>query len=166
MTSSAQPEQFWNFSLKLYRQPGVEPLCLMLQEQWQADVNLLLWLRWLETESIPVDDAQIQLAEAHIASWNRGAVWPLRALRVEMKQRYGVNDAAVEATRRAIKKAELQAERVVQICLEQLARTWPTQPQRQPVSAGYNLAIYADYLQLPEPLKQEMRVLYALPNSC
>src|SRR5690625_7039990 len=83
------------------------------------------------------------MAEAHIAHWNREAVWPLRILRTKMKQRYGVEDAAIEATRSAIKKAELQAERVVQIRLEQLARHWPARAQSQPVAAGHNLAVYA-----------------------
>lgn len=165
MKLSTQPDEFWNFSLKCYRQPSVEPLCLTLQEQGQADINLLLWLRWLETKSISVDDSQIQLAEAYIAAWNRETVWPLRALRTEMKQRYGVNDTAIEATRSAIKKAELQAERVVQIRLEQLAHTWRTQARRQPVTPGHNLLIYADYLQLPEPLRREMQTLYALNSA-
>lgn len=136
-----------------------------MQEQWRADINILLWLRWLETESIPVDKAQIQSAEAHIADWNREAVWPLRARRIELKQRYGVNDPAIEATRSAIKNAELQAERVVQIRLEQLARAWSAQTRLQPVSAGQNLAIYADYLQLPEKIKRRMQILYALNVS-
>lgn len=163
MTMSAQPDQLWKFSLQCYRQPGVEALCLTLQEQWQADINLLLWLRWLETQFIAVDNTHIQMAEAHIAHWNREAVWPLRTLRTKMKQRYGVEDAAIEATRSAIKKAELQAERVVQIRLEQLARHWPARAQSQPVAAGHNLAVYANYLKLPEPVKQKMRILYA-PN--
>lgn len=160
MTLSAQPEQFWNFSLKLYRQPGVESLCLKLQQDGQADINILLWLCWLETKSIPVDHKQIQQAEAHIARWNQEAVWPLRALRTEMKQRYGTSDVAIEATRSAIKKAELQAERVVQIRLEQLADTWPAPSQHQALQAGHNLAIYAEYLHLPEPLKRKMQILY------
>lgn len=165
MTLSTQSDQLWDFSLKFYRQPGVEPLCLTLQEHWQADINILLWLCWLETESIAIENTQIQLAEAHIATWNREAVWPLRTLRMEMKQRYGISDTAIEATRSAIKKAELQAERVVQIRLEQLAHTWRAQTQRQPMTPGHNLAVYADYLQLPEPLKREMQSLCTLSRS-
>ncbi|MDQ2076118.1 TIGR02444 family protein [Marinimicrobium sp. ABcell2] len=157
MTLSTLSSHLWDFSLRLYRYPGVEPLCLMLQNQWRADVNILFWLRWLETESMAINSTRIQLAEAHIATWNKDAVLPLRKLRMEMKQHYGVSDKAIEDTREAIKAAELQAERVVQIRLEKLGRTWLAGTERQQVVPGSNLAIYAHHLRLPPYLTQEMQ---------
>ena len=38
---------FWLFSLALYGQSGVEPSCLELQNNFSADVNILLWCGWL-----------------------------------------------------------------------------------------------------------------------
>jgi uncharacterized protein (TIGR02444 family) len=157
MTLSTLSVHLWDFSLRFYRYPGVEPLCLLLQNQWQADINILLWLRWLETESLPINITRIQLAEAHIATWKKDAVLPLRKLRTEMKQHYGVSDKAIEDTRTAIKNAELQAERVVQLRLERLARTWFAGTERQQIVPGSNLALYAHHLRLPPHLTQEMQ---------
>lgn len=159
MILSMLSTHLWEFSLRLYRQPGVEPLCLMLQNQWRADINVLFWLRWLETESMAINATRIRLAETHIATWKKDAVLPLRKLRTEMKQHYGVSDKGIEATREAIKAAELQAERVVQMRLEKLARTWMAGVERHRVVPGGNLSIYANYLHLPPDLTREMQYI-------
>ncbi len=157
MTLSLLSSHLWEFSLKLYRQPGVAPLCLMLQDQWSADVNILCWVRWLETEGMPINATRIRLAETHIAGWHKDAVLPLRQLRRRIKQRYGIADKAMEAARQAVKAAELQSERVVQIQLEKLARAWLSGVERKPVVPGSNLGVYADALLLPPELKVELQ---------
>jgi len=157
MVLSLLSAHLWEFSVKLYRQPGVEPMCLLLQDQWHADVNILFWLRWLEVESMPINATRIRLAEAHIAGWKTDAILPLRQLRAEIKQHYGTTDKGVETTRTMIKDAELQAEKVVQMRLEKLARTWLAGAERQQVVPGSNLAVYANYLGLSPVLSQEMQ---------
>ncbi len=157
MTLSLLSSHLWEFSLRLYRQPGVAPLCLLLQDQWDADVNIMLWLRWLETEGMPINATRIRLAETHINGWQKEAVLPLRLLRRHIKKRYGIANKGVESVRQAIKAAELQAERVVQIQLEKLARAWLAGVERKPVVPGSNLGIYADALLLPLELKAELQ---------
>lgn len=165
MILSLLSAHLWDFSLKLYRQPGVEPLCLMLQNHWRADVNILFWLRWLETESMAINATRIRLAEAHVAAWKKDVVLPLRQLRTGIKRDYGITDKSVEATREAIKKAELQAERVVQMRLEKLSRTWLAGAEHQQVVPGTNLAVYANYLELPPALSQELQQTLCVSSS-
>lgn len=166
MTLSLLSSHLWEFSLNLYRQPGVAPLCLLLQDQWDADVNIMLWVRWLETEGMPINATRIRLAETHINGWQKDAVLPLRQLRRRIKQRYGIADKAMEAVRQAVKAAELQSERVVQIQLEKLARAWLSGVERKAVVPGSNLEVYADALLLSPELKLELqRALCGSPTG-
>ncbi len=147
----------WDFALWLYRQPGVEELCLSLQDQWGADVNILLWLCWLEREGLALNETRLHLAQAHIAPWKTEIVLPLRRMRQHIKRHYGTAIPAVEASRKAIKAAELQAEQAVQAKLEKLASTWLASAGPRPVARGANLAVYARMLALPEEVEQDAR---------
>lgn len=147
----------WDFSLALYRRPGVEALCLALQDGWGADVNLLLWLCWLEGEGLLINETRLRLAQAYIAPWRTEVVEPLRRMRRHIKRQYGTRDPAIEASRQAIKAAELKAERTVQGRLEKLARTWLSGGRTGRVPPGANLSVYARLLGLPEAREREMR---------
>ena len=55
-----KPQNFWKFSLELYDREGVAAACLALQEEYQLDVNLLLFCYWhgsnfgvIDTERLP-----------------------------------------------------------------------------------------------------------------
>ena len=37
---------FWRFSVQFYRQPAVAEVCLLLQDEFGIDVNLLLFVLW------------------------------------------------------------------------------------------------------------------------
>lgn len=149
----------WDYALELYRQPGVEALCLELQDHWGADVNLLLWLCWLEREGLAINDTRLYLAQARIAPWQTEIVQPLRRMRRHIKQHYGTKDPAMEASRQAIKAAELKAEKAVLNRLEGLGHTWLSSAGPKAVPAGANLAVYARILSLPEAKELELRHL-------
>lgn len=42
------PASFWHFSLKFYERQGVKDACLMLQNKYHGNVNLLLMMCWLD----------------------------------------------------------------------------------------------------------------------
>ena len=48
-------EQFWQFSEQHYARPGVAAACLQLQDDYGANVNLLLLLVMLEERGLSVD---------------------------------------------------------------------------------------------------------------
>lgn len=157
MSLAILKSHLWDYSLQLYQQPGVEELCLELQERWGADVNILLWLCWLEREGLAINETRLYLAQARIAPWQTEVVLPLRRMRQHIKQHYGTRDPAIEASRQAIKAAELNAEKAVQARLETLSRTWLGSAGPAFVPQGANLAIYARLLSLPEETELELR---------
>jgi uncharacterized protein (TIGR02444 family) len=110
------PNPFWDFSIALYRRPGVAEACIRLQETLGIDVNVLLYLAWLGVErgrALSADDVAAAVARAR--DWHDGLVRPLRGLRAVLKEdRKGAPSILAERLRNQIKSAELNAERIEQ----------------------------------------------------
>jgi len=136
---------FWKFSLRFYRRPEVPPLCLALQDEHGVDVNLLFFLSFLATRGRALTADDVRRIDRHIDDWRARVVQPLRQLRRELK--HGVAPIAAPAAndlRNAIKRDELQAERLQQEALE---REFPPHAigiaATPRVAAAANLAAYS-----------------------
>lgn len=108
----------WDFSLHYYARPGVSPLCLRLQDEQGANVNVVLWALWLGYRGVRLESASLTQALRKIHSWDQHYVLPLRHLRRRMKVEFDVTDTSIEAVRAQIKQAELLAEKHLQQILE------------------------------------------------
>ena len=105
---------FWDFSLEIYRKPGVPQACLALQDGCGVDVNLLLFCCWAG----PLDEAGVCQAVAAVAQWQIEVVRPLRAVRRLLKTDIErVSQDRREALRQEIKASELAAEHIEQLVL-------------------------------------------------
>jgi uncharacterized protein (TIGR02444 family) len=138
----------WDFSVALYAHPSIERACLQLQDHWQVNVNILLWVWWLEARHISVDAQKIVAAQACLTDWDAHVLTPLRAMRREIKRRFSGGDVFVEQSRQAIKSAELAAEQVEQQWLEHLAMSWIA--DSTVLSPGANLVTYLQFLKVPD----------------
>ncbi|MGQ9426917.1 TIGR02444 family protein [Gilvimarinus sp. F26214L] len=103
-------ESLWEFALALYSSPGVEETALKLQDEYGADVVILLWACWLESRGQKLESATLHNAARATADWTALAVLPLRELRRSLKPAAGGKDLVGEVRAR-IKEAELLAER-------------------------------------------------------
>ena len=120
---SPQGSLFWQFSLRFYRQPAVADACIALQEQAGVDVNLLLFLFWHATYKRALSAAEVAELEGRIGPWRDATVIPLRAVRRALKSPPAlVAPAAAELFRTRIKAVELEAERLQQEAMYELAR--------------------------------------------
>jgi uncharacterized protein (TIGR02444 family) len=148
-TSSPQGSPFWRFSLGLYRRPGVGDACIALQDSCSVDVNLLLFLLWLAASGRRLGIAEVKDLEAKASGWRETVVVPLRSLRRSLKGRaLLVEPGAAEAFRSRIKAVELEAERLQQEALYELASSSPLGAPYASVAdaARENVAAYADAL--------------------
>jgi uncharacterized protein (TIGR02444 family) len=145
---------FWNFSLEFYARPRAAGACLELQDSAGVDVNLLLYLLFLANHLRTVCRDDVARLDELVATWRERTVLPLRALRRELKT--GIAPIPVidsEPLRSAIKRDELEAERVEQELLEQRApvATLGLPAASRDAAARANLAAYASFLNgLPE----------------
>ncbi len=95
------------FALEVYTSPGIEKVCLSLQEEFEANIPLLLFYLW----SAPLDASAVRSARALAALWKDAVIQPLRQVRQELKRDFPAMEAeGREALRTKVKKAELEAE--------------------------------------------------------
>lgn len=98
---------FWEFSLQLYRQPGVEKACIRFQDAFGGNVNLLLFCLWLGLQEVKVSREILGEIETLVIYWDKEVVGPIRNIRGALK---GVG----KQTYIKAKRLELTAERVLQ----------------------------------------------------
>lgn len=84
---SVFPPSLWEFSLSVYAQPGMERLCLWLQDSRQVNVNTLLWALWLDEQQYPFHADLWRRGLSCAAPWQLGVVVPLRSLRRRLPKR-------------------------------------------------------------------------------
>ena len=154
---------FWQFSLQFYRRPEVPALCLILQDQQGADINLLFFIFFMAVNGRQLTPDEVRRIDACICDWRKHIVQPLRALRRELKGGIAPIDRQTSETlRAAIQRDELLAERLQQEALERAFPLYTTGTSAAPGAAIIaNIAAYGALAgTLPEaPVNKLLRSL-------
>jgi uncharacterized protein (TIGR02444 family) len=141
---------FWDFSNAVYMAPGVAGECLQLQDEFDVDVNVLLFCAYAAViAGVRLSEQNLHDVDNHVADLRLGVIMPLRACRRAMK----IGIAALsnsdrhraENLRSQVKAIEIAAERLEQ---ERLA-AW---------LAGNNSA---ERYELPGVLDTNLAALFA-----
>ncbi|HET7193280.1 MAG TPA: TIGR02444 family protein [Pseudolabrys sp.] len=134
---------FWRFSLAVYAADGVADECLALQQEFNIDINLLLFSAWLGADrGIDLTQEDIRTADATVERWRSRVVRPLREVRQVLKQAQTNH----EGFRRKVKAIELEAEQIEQAILYIHARErWPQDQQGQTRTITPNIRAYMLY---------------------
>ena len=161
--AGSEGSPFWRFSLRFYRNPDVAAACIALQDEAGVDVNILLFLLWNATLARSFPAPVIADLDARIGAWRNATVIPLRELRRALKTPPKVVDpGAAEAFRMRIKGAELEAERLQQQTLYELAPSLPSEGAESPVAAARaSVAAYAAVRAKPFPRPATETILAA-----
>ncbi len=125
--SSSQGSPFWRFSLRFYRQPKVADACIALQEEAGVDVNLLLFLLWHATLKRTLSVLEVERAGRAHRRLARRHRHPAAggAARAEVAAGAGRSRRPRKLFRTKIKAIELEAERLQQEAMYELARPSP-----------------------------------------
>src|SRR5262245_18798051 len=112
----------WRFSVALYARPGVANALIGLQDRLGLDVNLVLFCLWCAASGRTSSAAAMRAAVRSTRRWQARTVGRLRAIRRELKQDLGkIADpkvaAAVARLREAVKRLEIEAERIEHMVL-------------------------------------------------
>ena len=118
---------FWNYSMRLYREQGIEENCLEYQDCCNANVNLLLFCCWAGAQRRQFSADELASASELIHNWDQQVVQQLRQLRqlvkkVDIAEHVFANEEDEPDTqvfRGQIRELELIAERIVQDSLYQ-----------------------------------------------
>lgn len=102
--------QVWSRMVALYGVPGIGAQCLSLQDEFDADVPVLLFFVLADAAGEGLEPADAERLVAAAADWRALAVLPLRRLRVNLKEQ--ATTPELQAFRAGIKASELEAERL------------------------------------------------------
>ena len=124
MSDAMSAEGFWDFSVRTYRTPGVPDACLSLQNDYGADVNMLLYCCWIGVYAGQFDRELFDSASEFSSAWAGKVVVPLRSARTWMKNQgcrlESVPTNTCMALREEIKSVEFASEKMQQEVLESL----------------------------------------------
>jgi uncharacterized protein (TIGR02444 family) len=128
---------FWRFSVKFYAVPGVAQACIDLQDQAGVDVNILFFLLWNATQGRALAATDVAELERSIGAWREMTVVPIRNVRRALKSPPPIvpRDTA-EGFRTRIKAVELEAERLQQEAMYELAKDGRIGRPAEPVEAS------------------------------
>jgi uncharacterized protein (TIGR02444 family) len=113
---------FWQFSLRVYGEPGVAEECLAVQDKLGADINVVLYAVWLGARrGIVLEQGDLARIDEVVAAWSANVVQSLREVRRDMKTMPEAADLQVQALRKRVADSELFSEQIEQALLFQLA---------------------------------------------
>jgi uncharacterized protein (TIGR02444 family) len=149
------PDPFWDYSLELYRRPGVEAACLDLQRRHGVDVNLVLLCCWLASRGVALDRDLLAGIAAAVAGWQAEVIGPLRALRRRLKAKLADPDPGSVPARwpelgsrlcERLLDLEIDGEHLEQLRLAQLVADRPASGESGVALASANLRVYWSFL--------------------
>lgn len=95
----------WEYSLEVYGRPGVQQACLTLQDEFGADINLLLFAAWVAAQGAMITPGQWHTLHELSDTFQQQYLQPLRNLRRKLKS------VAPDAAYEGAKALELELER-------------------------------------------------------
>jgi uncharacterized protein (TIGR02444 family) len=167
MNEAQSPSPFWRFSLRFYRRSEVADACITLQDEAGVDVNLLLFLLWNATCGRELSPTEVAALDERVGGWRNLTVIPLRRMRRALKSPPVLVEApTVELFRTRIKAAELEAERLQQEAMYELACAMPVgrEVHSAAQAARANVAAYERVAGVPFPEPAIATLLAALAD--
>ena len=149
MADRAEAESLWDFSVRIYANPGVEDICLQLQDIWHGDVPVLLFALWRGRQGLVLSSADVQRIVDAVTVWQREIITPIRHLRRQLRDVDLLVPELVEgmqAVRQALQQTELGAERRELEYLSTIEVGATHEPGAATISA--NIAAYLDFLDV------------------
>jgi uncharacterized protein (TIGR02444 family) len=110
------PEQLWQYSLSLY--PRIKDLCLQWQDNFGVNVNLLLFLLYLDKQQQSLSEQQLQQLEDLLQHFSTEVTQSIRTLRRTLPSPWLESDMQLPL-RQQLLSTELAAEKLEQQLLVQ-----------------------------------------------
>jgi uncharacterized protein (TIGR02444 family) len=109
---------FWRFSLSVYGGAPTAAICLRLQDEHHADVNVVLFVLWLATRNRRLTPRDVEAMMNYVSAWREDVVTNIRGARRALRIAYAsFPPDRVSDLRTAVKRVELEAERLEQEAL-------------------------------------------------
>ena len=118
---------FWDWSLATYDISGLPEVLLKLQDEFDFDVNLILWCFWAGRWYPSLSEDQTTELLRSTQTWHKRVTVPLRSLRRDMKDMKDIlTKKGCKSVRRDVKNLELETERLEQDFLAEATKQGST----------------------------------------
>ena len=111
LTANKKKNPLWEYSLEAYKRAGVESTCLTLQDEFNLNVNFLLYCCWLATQSIKSSDVELMQQVKQLRYWDQEVILPLRHSRRALGK---LRAEEAQALKKKVAVSEMEAEEVFQ----------------------------------------------------
>ncbi|MCW8853634.1 MAG: TIGR02444 family protein [Gammaproteobacteria bacterium] len=152
------PSEFWSYSTRVYQIAEIEKACLNLQNQFHADVNILLYCCWVAEKQIALSEKDIDTLIKISQPWQKNILMHLRAARTTLKtSTVAIPDEQRKEAHQNICEMELNAEHMAQLALEKALNLKKKSRNNtlQPVDCtSHNLSLYCQQLDSASPVEQ------------
>jgi uncharacterized protein (TIGR02444 family) len=131
----------WAFSCNLYQQSVVKERCLFLQDEYGANVPVLLYCCWAGCYFPSLSSEQLANVQKVADLWSEQCIRPLRDIRRAMKTTDVTHSeqSSWQGIREQVKALELSAEKQLLSALERQSEAYVAEAQRMPDSTINNL---------------------------
>lgn len=156
----------WNFSVHVYSQPEIAKESLALQNEYNANVNIILWCCWLESENLSLPTDWMDEVLINIDTVSMQTVAKLREVRRALLQTGSFTKVQAQHIKKHILKAELLVEKILLQRLEGL--TWKflvSQDNLNTIESNtdkIDLFYYLDFIGVPNARRKSSMML----NAC
>lgn len=137
MVNKPDAKKLWQFSLQLY--PLIKAICLNWQDSIGANVNMVLFLCYLEQQQLSLNQSQLNELSIQLDVFSRQFTIPLRKLRQNCNQA-NLPHAQISQVKQALLQAELTLEQTEQQLLI----------QQCPTLTATHMPLIEDYLAIFE----------------
>lgn len=114
--TNSMDNPFWLYSIEQYQKPGCAEFLLHAQDHYGLDVNILLFIGWLNL------NAKSYCASASIQEIQRWQIEKVRPIRQLRRRAHALKHVAFY---QALKDLELSAEKKQQKMLFDMSQAWP-----------------------------------------
>ncbi len=155
----------WDYALQIYSTPEVEQQSLQLQDEYNANINIILWCCWLETEGIQLSVNLLDEVLITIDSVSLQTVAKLRDVRRVLLDSGAFTKVQAQTVKKHIMNAELMIEKVLLHRLQDMTCRFLESKEYKDLSAGdqvLSLEYYLDFISVPNARKNAA----LMANAC
>lgn len=146
----------WDFALQVYSASEVEQQSLQLQDDFHANINIILWCCWLETEGIELSVNLLDDVLITIDSVSLQTVAKLREVRRVIVESGAFTKVQAQSAKKHILNAELMIEKVLLHRLQDLTCRFLESKDYKDISADdqkIDLQYYLAFIGVPDARK-------------
>lgn len=158
----------WDFALQVYSIPDVEQHSIELQDEYLANINIILWCCWLQIEEIELSTDILSDVLITIDAVSLQTVAKLREVRRMLVESGSFTKVQAQSIKKHILNAELMIEKVLLRKLQDLTCRFLASSEYIDTSfssRNLDLEYYLEFMGVPDARKNSGILLNACRRS-